>query len=465
MTSVAHGTPGSCLRVVQIWRGEILDERTFFQPARVTLGGGTGSTFVIPDLGLGDAYCLLGPRGRNWVLELAQGMAGELCQRGTTRPVADWSPAPDAASSPVSLEVGDWGIVHVDGAGEHTFYFHLQPVARKLGQGPWRDLEDLVPATLIAIFLVGLFLVMSLIVHQPASSGRPGAGSDSLAHYLVHRPKAAPPAPELPSKDKMAGVEKGDEKAKPTAASGKAGKGGGAGDSARARTTREGDVLPSSRDALLRAVENRGILKHRAELAAIGGRGALDDRLGLATARLQGSNLAGGAGSGLGTGLGVGLGAGSGTLTRGGEGGPGGGGTAHDDVVTKETIETGGSRAAKGVPRGRQVAEVKVTAGAEGLEGDFGDLSKEQIQKVVLAHKNAVSYCYEKELQSDPGLKGTIVVNFRLDDTGTVTSSKTKSSTMNNPSVEDCVVRQVRKWKFPPGSEAVVNYPFVFASR
>jgi TonB family protein len=464
MKSASHASPKVCLRVVQIWRGEVIEEQTFFHASPVTLGGRRDSAFVTPDLGLGDGYALFRPRQTGWVLALARGMTGKLCLRGETRPVAEARTAPDTACD-VPLDVGDWGIVQLDGLGEHTFYFQLQAPVNKVGRGPWRDLDDLVPAALFALTLVGVLLLVVFVVGDPASGRRPGAGADSLAAYLVHRPKAAPPPPEPTSRDPMAGVDKGDEKAKPAAASGKAGKSGGAGDTERARTTREGEVAPSSQTALQRAIENRGILKHRAELAAIGGRGALDESLGLATARLYGSNLAGGGGSGLGLGFGVGLGTGSGTLTRGGEGGPGGGGTAHDDVVTKETIETGGVRAAKGVAEGRKVTEVKVTAGAEGMEGDFGDLSKEQIRKVVLSHMSAVNYCYEKELQSDPSLRGNVVVNFRVDDTGTVTASKVVSSTLSNPAVGDCIARQVRKWKFPPGSEAVVNIPFGFTAR
>jgi hypothetical protein len=49
---------------------------------------------------------------------------------------------------------------------------------------------------------------------------------------------------------------------------------------------------------------------------------------------------------------------------------------------------------------------------------------------------------------------------------GTVTSAKVKSTTMRNGAVEDCIVRQVQRMKFPKpkgGRKAVVSYPFIFS--
>lgn len=61
-----------------------------------------------------------------------------------------------------------------------------------------------------------------------------------------------------------------------------------------------------------------------------------------------------------------------------------------------------------------------------------GALSKEQIQKVISAYMGQVEYCYERELQKEPNLRGKILVNFVIGLTGAVTSASVTNSTMGN---------------------------------
>jgi hypothetical protein len=140
---------------------------------------------------------------------------------------------------------------------------------------------------------------------------------------------------------------------------------------------------------------------------------------------------------------------GTGTLTRGTGNGPGGGGTAHADIVTQGVIKTGGTRAPRGTPGGVGVKEADVSVSTGDAEGDFGGLTEEQVLKVVKGKQNAFLYCFEKELQRSPSIGGKIVVTWQIAASGTVKSARVKTSNVGSAAVDDCVTRTVRGLRFP----------------
>jgi hypothetical protein len=187
----------------------------------------------------------------------------------------------------------------------------------------------------------------------------------------------------------------------------------------------------------------KGVLNQGDVGALLGGLGSARTDLGAGSGGrgLRGVG-SGGGGDGPGSlmgggGLGTGLGAGRG----GGKGGGGGKGT--------------------GAGTGRGEAKVSVTPGTPQVSGY---LSAEQINRVVRANQAALRYCYEAEVQRAHGLKGKVVVQWRVDRGGLVPMAKVASTTMNNAAVEGCLVRQVKKWHFPKpdGGEVQVMYPFIF---
>ncbi len=93
-----------------------------------------------------------------------------------------------------------------------------------------------------------------------------------------------------------------------------------------------------------------------------------------------------------------------------------------------------------------------------------GGLGADQVRRVVSAHVGALRACYEKELQRNPNLIGRVTLKWGVEPEGKVSAASIASSTMANPAVESCLVRQVRSWHFPPAqSPTVVNaYPFLF---
>jgi TonB family protein len=454
------------LKITQLWRGEVMAERVLGE-APATIGHLPGCMFILPDLGIPAFYQLFAYTEAGLVLNLHSAMRGTLSIGGRTTEVSELLGG--AKQRSVILNVKDWGLVELgEGAGgegteaEHQFFFQLGAPALAVGSSLGPDFVPVVASYGYSVFIhaVAVVLIFLFYVKDDKDTSR-----QVFARLITPKETPAATKAEEPPPDKAAAsADDGEDKAPPASTAGEGGKSGGEGDRPRSRSP-EG---PPKGDPMVTKVLNRGVLKHRDKLAAFGEKNALDKRLDSALARMKGPYAEGGLGFGAGHGTGVGAGTGTGTLTRGTGTGPGGDGTAHNDVVTAEAIKTGGVRSPRGGGKGTGVTETKVSVSTGEPDGDFGDLTQEQILKVVKAHQGAITYCFEKELQRVPGLQGKIVLTWRIDDTGKVTSSKVKSSTMGNANVEDCLARQVRSWKFPApsgGSQAVVNFPFFFQKR
>jgi outer membrane biosynthesis protein TonB len=98
--------------------------------------------------------------------------------------------------------------------------------------------------------------------------------------------------------------------------------------------------------------------------------------------------------------------------------------------------------------------------------GATGTIDKEAVAKVINSHLNEVSSCYERALLKTPGLAGKIVLEWQITTSGSVGYAKTKSSSMQSPAVESCIINVLKLWHFPAakGAGVVITYPFMFNS-
>jgi len=97
----------------------------------------------------------------------------------------------------------------------------------------------------------------------------------------------------------------------------------------------------------------------------------------------------------------------------------------------------------------------------------IGGLPQEVVGRVVRRHWNEVKYCYEKELATQPGLAGKVVLHFVIGENGDVADAQVRETTLDNPRAEGCMLQQARRWRFPApvgGGRVEVTYPFVFKS-
>jgi len=89
------------------------------------------------------------------------------------------------------------------------------------------------------------------------------------------------------------------------------------------------------------------------------------------------------------------------------------------------------------------------------------------IAAVVFKHKPAIQDCYLRELRRNFSLKGKVVVRFIVTPQGNVANAEIVSSTLNNESVEDCMLDRIKRWNdFGPGlpkeKEAAYKQTYLF---
>ncbi len=95
----------------------------------------------------------------------------------------------------------------------------------------------------------------------------------------------------------------------------------------------------------------------------------------------------------------------------------------------------------------------------------IGALDKSEIDRIVKQHLSQIRYCYQKELNRQPSLKGKVVIRFVIAADGSVSRSEVQSTSMNNGVVEACVAERFYRMRFPRpqgGGLVIVTYPFVF---
>lgn len=96
-----------------------------------------------------------------------------------------------------------------------------------------------------------------------------------------------------------------------------------------------------------------------------------------------------------------------------------------------------------------------------------GGLDREMIEHVVRQRKDRIRLCYERQLNFIPQLSGKVTVHFEIDPKGNVLSSNLIEDTLQNKSVKECILSEVKSWTFPKPQGGVivpVDYPFVFES-
>lgn len=152
--------------------------------------------------------------------------------------------------------------------------------------------------------------------------------------------------------------------------------------------------------------------------------------------------------------------AGLGTFGLGGGGAGGQGFKGMENLRGKGIGALGAGNIGKGAVSGTVSHATSHNIGAQGT------IDKEAVAKVINSHLHEVSACYERALLKTPGLAGKIVLEWGISTAGSVTSARTKSSSMKSAEVESCILNALKLWKFPPakGAGVVISYPFMFNS-
>jgi outer membrane biosynthesis protein TonB len=86
-------------------------------------------------------------------------------------------------------------------------------------------------------------------------------------------------------------------------------------------------------------------------------------------------------------------------------------------------------------------------------------IDKEIIRRAIKKNLTKFSACYERALDKEPGLAGSVVVRFTIQSDGTTADVEAKGM----PAIDGCVAKVMTTIVFPKMSKPVhVNYPFTF---
>lgn len=72
-----------------------------------------------------------------------------------------------------------------------------------------------------------------------------------------------------------------------------------------------------------------------------------------------------------------------------------------------------------------------------------------ELGELIQAQHRSVRNCYESQLKRTPNLQGSIDVRFKITHWGRVGKTKVTDNKLGNRRVRRCVVRAIRKWRFP----------------
>ena len=444
---MANAAPSTAqpLRVALIWNGALYDELLLTEPRPVVLGSGKHAMFPLPDGATEEeTVTLLEPRGGGYSLQPAHGMGGSVWLSGQERDARE-------LREPVALGGGDYGLVTFGGTS--LFFQQVRPVQGEVPRKAFRD-GALVACIGLSVFAHVASLVFLFLVAAQELSPLAGLELDSelLRKFLVVPPPEDPVAAARRSakESEERGLRDRDE------AGGKRAKDKQGRVGKRDATRSKTEIAGAPADAIAQQVRGLGLLGVLAGGRSNAVSSALD------TPSLD--NLLGGLGAAQTV-----LGRGSGGLSTRGSG-PGGGGTANGGLFGAGDLGTGvsggkglGRGSGKGVGDGRGTHEAQLSLGSAGPRVS-GFLSAEQINRVVQANRAALKYCFETALQRKPKLQGSIDAYWRIDRKGMVSTTRVAKSTLDDPGVEGCILRQIKRWKFPEpdGGEVDVTYPFLF---
>lgn len=103
------------------------------------------------------------------------------------------------------------------------------------------------------------------------------------------------------------------------------------------------------------------------------------------------------------------------------------------------------------------------TGGGPKIEA--GTLDAAMLKKFIAGKQGQIQDCYEVGLREDPRLAGRVELSVTIGENGGMKAVSVASSSLKSPSVEECIVSRVKRWRLPTkpeGGEVDFSLPFVF---
>jgi outer membrane biosynthesis protein TonB len=454
--------PQRLLRVVLVFRGEPLEERSFPleeaallgpRPTRITVGQGGDDTFAIPEGGLPSGFPLLRAVGEEFILSLTEGMTGELHLGDESMTVAEFFAAgrgisANAADVPTREQVigpEDWGIVALDPEATVAVFFEFLPLPTEATElrprstlaamravPLWGDpfmqqalglAAVLCLAVLALVFLAwdptprlviepaqAMRLLRSLAGVRPPQGEQAGPGQAQayggiagqlllLQERRLHAPLPLLSDDEAPAPLVSAPLEETDE-------------GQEAPEPVKAAPVQPAPVKPAPQPAPAPAPIKPAPVPAPAKPAPV-------------PAPAKPAPVPA---------------------------------PAKPVPPPPEPARPAPTPASPAPPRpGRLVV-------LSGAPTGQGALTRAQLDKVITFHQDEVAACFRREMAQRPMLSGKLVLAFSVDAIGALTEARIEGSTLKSPTLEDCLLKRARTWRFPAsrGMTRDASVPFVF---
>ncbi|MFT3700431.1 MAG: AgmX/PglI C-terminal domain-containing protein [Kofleriaceae bacterium] len=437
------------LRTSLIWHDEVMSDVVSERPVPITIGPQEGATFTTPDLGFTDAFAIVRPRRRGYLLVLGGSMRGTVSIEGVEHDVATLvrtSETPDAYAVPISGL--DWGVIELDTTGKLKLFFQFCGVddvpAAPLFEQALERRASFAFSTLVHAAI--LFTTYRIYVHHDEQLDQ--ASRDLTAQY---NPTRLDPV-------------------KPVLARAGAAMTAAPRDATLTVTTPASPMPPAKR--FVEPPPAKRIVKPTPTPAPVQpgfvGNQIVDDILKPTTDHgrgIQGLAQANGGGNGPG---GPG---GPGEVPATTRDGNGPGGPGHGPVGGPGThvgdLHVGPDRDAVGFCTGATCGggETEITPNNSTVDHDDDTITATEIQRVMEHSKSLLLSCYQKAVNHNSALAGTVTVRFEISPAGGVSHATVKSTTLGDSGVSDCLTQRLALLHFPPhGGSAVVKYPFVFSA-
>ncbi len=97
--------------------------------------------------------------------------------------------------------------------------------------------------------------------------------------------------------------------------------------------------------------------------------------------------------------------------------------------------------------------------------GPEGLRTQSEIEAVAAGTMNLLVSCFQRAIDEHGDVNGTVIIRFEVDTQGRVTDAGVLQSSLEIPSVEECLVVTVRSWELAPGVEQEMDWPFTFETR
>jgi len=93
-------------------------------------------------------------------------------------------------------------------------------------------------------------------------------------------------------------------------------------------------------------------------------------------------------------------------------------------------------------------------------------LSREEIERVMIANREDTELCFETVLANNEKAEGKLYISFEIEADGKVANARynTERSTYKNEKLADCFVQKAKSWRFPvlrTDELLEINYPLV----